>query len=95
MYYQPQINTRTRQIVGVEALLRWNHPQFGLVEPGYFIEQAEESRIIEQISEWVLRRVAIDLFGNKAFLESEIKASINLSAADIRQKDFPENLVSV
>jgi len=95
MYYQPQINTRTRQIVGVEALLRWNHPQFGLVEPGYFIEQAEESRIIEQISEWVLRRVAIDLFGNKAFLESEIKAGINLSAADIRQKDFPENLVSV
>jgi diguanylate cyclase (GGDEF)-like protein/PAS domain S-box-containing protein len=95
MYYQPQINTKTRQIVGVEALLRWNHPQFGLVEPGYFIEQAEESRIIEQISEWVLSRVALDLFGNKAFLESSIKASINLSAADIRQKDFPENLVSI
>ena len=95
MYYQPQINTKTQQIVGVEALLRWNHPQFGLVEPGYFIEQAEESRIIEQISEWVLNRVAIDLFGNKPFLESPIKASINLSAADIRQKDFPENLVSI
>ncbi len=95
MYYQPQINTNTRQIVGVEALLRWNHPQFGLVEPGYFIEQAEESRIIEQISEWVLSRVALDLFSNKAFLESPIKASINLSAADIRQKDFPENLVSI
>jgi len=95
MYYQPQINTNTRQIVGVEALLRWNHPQFGMVQPGYFIEQAEESRIIEQISEWVLSRVALDLFGNKAFLESSIKASINLSAADIRQKDFPENLVSI
>jgi diguanylate cyclase (GGDEF)-like protein/PAS domain S-box-containing protein len=95
MYYQSQINTRTRQIVGVEALLRWNHPQFGLVEPGYFIAQAEESRIIEQISEWVLNRVAIDLFGNKTFVESQIKASINLSAADIRQKDFPENLVSI
>jgi diguanylate cyclase (GGDEF)-like protein/PAS domain S-box-containing protein len=95
MYYQSQIDTKTRQIVGVEALLRWNHPQFGLVEPNYFIEQAEESRIIEQISEWVLNRVAIDLFGNKAFLESRIKASINLSAADIRQKDFPENLVAI
>ena len=95
MYYQPQFDIETRQIVGVEALLRWNHPQFGLVEPGYFIEQAEESRIIEQISEWVLNRVAIELFGNKAFAESRIKASINLSAADIRQKDFPENLVSI
>ena len=95
MYYQPQININTRQIVGVEALLRWNHPQLGMVQPGYFIEQAEESRIIEQISEWVLSRVALDLFGNKAFLESPIKASINLSAADIRQKDFPENLVSI
>jgi diguanylate cyclase (GGDEF)-like protein len=95
MYYQPQIDTKTRQVVGVEALLRWNHPQFGLVEPNYFIEQAEESRIIEQISEWVVNRVAIDLFGNKAFLESRIKASINLSAADIRQKDFPENLVAI
>jgi diguanylate cyclase (GGDEF)-like protein/PAS domain S-box-containing protein len=95
MYYQPQIDTRTQQIVGVEALLRWNHPQFGLVEPNYFIEQAEESRIIEQISEWVLHRVAVDLFGNKAFLESRIKASVNLSAADIRQKDFPENLVAI
>jgi EAL domain-containing protein (putative c-di-GMP-specific phosphodiesterase class I) len=42
-----------------------------------------------------LNRVAIDLFGNKAFLESRIKASINLSAADIRQKDFPENLVAI
>ena len=95
MYYQPQFDVTTRQIIGVEALLRWNHPVFGLVEPGYFIEQAEESRIIEQISEWVLNRVAIDLFGNKAFAESQITASINLSAADIRQKDFPENLVSI
>ena len=95
MYYQPQVDTKTRQIVGVEALLRWNHPLFGLVEPGYFIEQAEESRIIEQISEWVLNRVAIDLFGNREFLESQIRVSINLSAADIRQKDFPENLVSI
>ncbi len=95
MYYQPQVDTKTRQIIGVEALLRWNHPQFGLVEPNYFIEQAEESRIIEQISAWVLNRVATDLFANPAFLGSQIKASINLSAADIRQNDFPENLVAI
>ncbi|MCP4979771.1 MAG: EAL domain-containing protein [Gammaproteobacteria bacterium] len=94
IYYQPQIDIKSRQIVGVEALLRWNHPTLGLRSPSYFIEQAEESRIIEQLSEWVLRRVAIDLFSDRHFLESEIKISINLSATDVRQKEFPENLVS-
>lgn len=94
IFYQPQINIETRRIVGVEALLRWNHPQLGLRSPSYFIEQAEESRIIEQLSEWVLNRVANDLFQNQDFLDSDIKVSINLSATDIRQKDFPENLVS-
>ena len=94
IYYQPQINIESHQIVGVEALLRWNHPQLGLRTPGYFIEQAEESRIIEQLSEWVLHRVVDDLFSDPEFLKSQIKVSVNLSATDIKQKDFPENLVS-
>ena len=94
LFYQPQINIVNRQIVGVEALLRWNHPQLGLRSPGYFIEQAEESHIIEQLSEWVLNRVATDLFSNNNFVESQIKVSINLSTTDIRHKEFPENLVS-
>ncbi len=94
LFYQPQLNVETGQIIGVEALLRWNHPEYGLRSPNYFLEQAEESRIIEQISEWVFKRVANDLFSDKGFLESQIKVSINLSATDIRQKNFPENLVS-
>ncbi|HUV22711.1 MAG TPA: EAL domain-containing protein [Gammaproteobacteria bacterium] len=94
IFYQPQVNVHSRQIVGVEALLRWNHPELGLRAPGYFIEQAEESRIIQQISEWVLNRVATDLFADTRFLKSKIKVSINLSASDIRQKEFPENLVA-
>jgi diguanylate cyclase (GGDEF)-like protein/PAS domain S-box-containing protein len=94
IFYQPQLNVQSRQIVGVEALLRWNHPELGLRAPGYFIEQAEESRIIQQISEWVLNRVATDLFVDERFLASDIKVSINLSASDIRQKEFPENLVA-
>ena len=94
IYYQPQFDARSRRIVGVEALLRWNHPLLGLRAPGYFLEQAEESRIIQQISEWVLNRVATDLFTDAGFLQSDIKVSINLSATDIRQKAFPENLVA-
>ena len=95
MFYQPQINIKSKQIVGVEALLRWNHPQLGQLSPNYFIEQAEESRIIEQLSEWVLSRVATDLFQNSDFLKSDIKVSINLSATDIKQKKFPENVVTL
>jgi len=95
VYYQPQINYQTKQIVGVEALLRWNHPEMGLLSPNYFLDQAEESSIIEQLSEWMLNRVAIDLFSDKSFLESQIKVSVNLSATDIGQKEFPENLVSL
>jgi EAL domain-containing protein (putative c-di-GMP-specific phosphodiesterase class I) len=94
LVYQPQINIQTRQIVGVEALLRWNHPQRGLLSPSYFIEQAEESHIIDQLSEWVLNRVAIDLFRDRSFLDSHIKVSVNLSATDIRHKEFPENLIT-
>ncbi|MCP4472249.1 MAG: EAL domain-containing protein [Gammaproteobacteria bacterium] len=94
IFYQPQYNSLSRRIVGVEALLRWNHPHLGLRAPGYFIEQAEESRIIQQISEWVLNRVAQDLFNDARFLDSGMKVSINLSASDIRQRDFPENLVT-
>ncbi len=94
IFYQPQFDVESRRIVGVEALLRWNHPQLGLCAPSYFIEHAEESRIIEQLSEWVLNRVANDLFGHQGFIDSGIKVSINLSATDIRQKNFPENLVS-
>jgi len=94
MFYQPQIDMQSEQIVGVEALLRWNHPTLGLRSPNYFIVHAEESSIIDQLTEWVLNRVAVDLFSDKTFLESEIKVSVNLSATDIRQKEFPENLVA-
>jgi diguanylate cyclase (GGDEF)-like protein/PAS domain S-box-containing protein len=94
MFYQPQFDLRSERIVGVEALLRWNHPKLGLRSPNYFIEHAEESRIIDQLSEWVFNRVAVDLFSDKTFQDSDIKVSINLSATDIRQKEFPESLVS-
>ncbi len=94
IFYQPQINVQSQQIVGVEALLRWNHPELGLRAPGYFMEQAEESQIIQQISEWVLNRVAHDLFVDPRFMDSDVKVSINLSASDIHQKEFPENLVT-
>ena len=55
MYYQPQVDAKTRQIIGAEALLRWNHPDKGLVSPAQFIPLAEETGQIESIGEWVFR----------------------------------------
>lgn len=55
LYYQPQLNLQTETIVGVEALIRWNHPMKGFVSPSYFIHVAEESELILEIGNWVLK----------------------------------------
>lgn len=55
LYYQPQIDIKTRKLIGVEALIRWNHPKHGMISPGQFIPLAESSGLIVPISEWLLR----------------------------------------
>ncbi len=64
--FQPQVNAKTRQITGVEALIRWNHPEYGLVPPIEFIPLAERTRFIETLGGWVMRQAC---FQGKAWLE--------------------------
>lgn len=79
VYYQPQINLNTDEITGAEALIRWNHPQRGMISPAVFIPIAEKNGLINSIGEWVLRTACIH---NKQWQDrgfSAINMSVNIS----------------
>jgi diguanylate cyclase (GGDEF)-like protein/PAS domain S-box-containing protein len=83
LYYQPQAQI-TGQIVGFEALLRWDHPRRGFVPPGTFIPLAEESGLIDTIGEWVLREACREA----ASWRKPLQVAINLSPVQLRQSDL-------
>jgi diguanylate cyclase (GGDEF)-like protein len=83
VYYQPQVEVPSRQIVGVEALLRWNHPSRGLLTPGRFIAIAEKTGMIGPIGQWVLADVRRQLrIWNNDGIGPPV-TSVNLSAAQL------------
>ncbi len=90
VYYQPQVNLQTGRIVGLEALVRWEHPQLGLVFPAKFIPLAEKTGIIVSIDQWVLAEACRQ---SKRWLETysdDLRISVNLSAQQFRRRNFPE-----
>ncbi len=88
IYYQPQIDYSEKRIVGVEALLRWNHPTRGMIAPDQFIPIAEETALIIPIGEWVLKEACLQL---KSWLEQGYalsSMSVNLSARQFEQNNL-------
>lgn len=81
LYYQPIVDIQTRQTASIEALIRWHHPQRGMIPPADFIPLAEESGLINQIGEWVLRKACSDAL----HWPPHIKVSVNLSAVQFRK----------
>jgi diguanylate cyclase len=86
LHYQPQYDVATRELVGFEALLRWNHPENGLVMPGDFIPIAEETGLIIPIGEWVLKTACREAAG----WEPPHKVAVNVASAQILQSNLPQ-----
>jgi diguanylate cyclase (GGDEF)-like protein/PAS domain S-box-containing protein len=95
LVYQPQISLQDGHVVGVEALLRWQHPELGAVSPAEFIPVAEESGMILSIGEWVLRTAVAQ---SKRWIESgfsSITTAVNLSAVQFRQARLPQLVMEI
>ncbi len=88
LYYQPKMNIKTGELIGMEALIRWNHPHLGMISPAEFIPLAEETGLIVPIGEWVIETACKQ---NRAWIDAgfpPLKVSVNLS---VRQ--FQHNLL--
>jgi diguanylate cyclase (GGDEF)-like protein/PAS domain S-box-containing protein len=90
LHYQPKLNLLTGAIVGVEALIRWNHPEFGTVSPADFIPIAEESGLIVPIGRWVLAEACHQAQAWQDIGLAPIRIGINISAVELRADDFVE-----
>lgn len=92
LYYQPQVTDGGR-LIGAEALVRWNHPEQGLVSPAQFIGIAEETGLIYQLGDWVLRRACADLA--ELSVDGDLRISVNISPKQFREAGFVERVSSI
>lgn len=96
LYYQPQVDIlRNDKFVGMEALIRWHHPQQGLIRPDIFIEVAEACGLIIEIDRWVLRQACIQGAIWAQSCSEPFKLSVNISAVHFRQADFIEGVQQI
>jgi diguanylate cyclase (GGDEF)-like protein/PAS domain S-box-containing protein len=94
LHFQPQVNIRSRRIVGMEALIRWRHPVHGLLNPGGFIELAEETGLMASITDWVLAEAFCQQAQWRAAGFLELRQAINISPLEFERHDFVERLFS-
>lgn len=93
LHYQPQVSAQTSQVFGYESLIRWNHPDFGLLSPNHFISLAEETGMIIDIGEWVLQEACHQIRKWQVEVRRpDLKVSVNLSAQQFVDAVLPEKV---
>ncbi|WP_284638090.1 sensor domain-containing protein [Paenibacillus silviterrae] len=88
VYYQPLVSVSSQNVIGLEALLRWNHPIKGYIPPVEFIPVAEDSGLMESISEWVLKKASLDIFQLNNHHLTDLFVTVNISAPHFRKPQF-------
>jgi len=94
LHFQPQVNIKSRRIVGLEALIRWRHPVHGLLNPSGFIELAEETGLIASITNWVLGEGFRQLAQWRAAGFLDLRLAVNISPLDFERDDIVERIFS-
>ena len=95
LHYQPQVSVDSLAITGVEALVRWQHPQLGLVSPAEFIPLAEDTGLIVPIGEWVLRTACLQArrWRDQGF--APIRIAVNISARQFHDRDLAQTVIRI
>jgi len=88
LFYQPKVNSRDGRIVGLEALIRWNHPTRGLIKPSQFIPLLEESGLILEAGSWVLRQAAADFHTWTERGLAPLRIAVNVSPHQLLHENF-------
>jgi diguanylate cyclase (GGDEF)-like protein/PAS domain S-box-containing protein len=95
VYFQPQINLQSGKVSGMEALLRWKHPEVGNISPTEFIPVAEESGLINEIGLWVLDAGCAELSKWRKAGHDQVKLAVNVSSKQLAQADFEQQVFHV
>ena len=95
LHYQPKIDVRTRQIRGMEALVRWRDPEAGLVMPGVFLSLMESSGLIVPLGDWILRQAASDLRRWQGAGLAPGRIAVNISPVQLRRRTFADHLLDL
>ena len=95
VYYQPKVNVLSNEMTGMEALLRWDHPEMGFVSPALFIPVAEDSGLINDIGDWVLRQVCLQARLWQAQGYTIVPIAVNLSARQLKQGSLADRILTI
>lgn len=94
LFYQPKVNMRTGKVIGAEALIRWQHPQKGLLAPALFLPTIENHPLANELGEWVINRALtqMEIWHNQGL---DIPVSVNIGASQLSQKNFVPRLQEI